>query len=469
MEKDYPNTVDMLQAILGSIDEAIHAVDHNGFTIFYNRVAAEHDGLEIKDVIGKHVLDVFPSLNRESSTLLKVIATGEAIYNQPQTYQNNKGKVIETVNTTIPIKVNDTIAGAVEIAKDFSKMKLLSEKLIDLQARINKKVKKPKNSDIRGANYRFTDILTASANMERVISAAKKAADTSSSILVYGETGTGKELFVQSIHQASNRKSGPFIAQNCAAMPSTLLESILFGTAKGSFTGAIDRPGLFELAHGGTLFLDEINSMPLDIQASLLRVLEDGVIRRIGGAKDFVVDVRVIAAINESPSECLNAKKLRRDLYYRLNAFMLEIPPLRSRRDDIDLLAHAFLAKYNQKFGKNITGFDSRVRHTFQMYTWPGNVRELEHTVEHAMNLCDSTILKLEHLPSFLHHYDGIKQSDGPYDDIRPLRDALEEMEGELIRKAMECTKGNVQKAAQLLKIPRQTLQYKLKKMQPDC
>lgn len=451
-------TKQMLEAILSSIDEAIHAVNYEGITIFYNQVAAEHDGVEIDEVLGLHVLDVFPSLSKQTSTLLKVIETGRPIYQQSQTYKNNKGLLIDTVNTTLPIKVGDKIVGAIEIAKDFTKVKQLSQKLLELQEKVNGQQSKPvKNT---GAKYNWDDIITASDTMKDVITLAKKAGNSSSPVMIFGETGTGKELLVQSIHQASSRKNGPFIAQNCSSLPDSLLESILFGTKKGSFTGSVDRAGLFELAHGGTLFLDEIHTMPLEFQTKLLRVLEDGIIRRVGGTDSYAVDVRIIVAMNEHPSILIDKKALRTDLYYRLNVFFLELPPLRDRKGDIALLTHHFIQKYNYLFNKLVIGVEGHVLDTLNQHDWPGNVRELEHTIEFAMNMIEKEdLLTVRHLPSFIKKEKLMEKVS-----IQPLREIVEQTEKNMIKQALNTTNGNVLKASILLEIPRQTLQYKMKK-----
>lgn len=452
-------TKQMLEAILGSIDEAIHAVNSEGITIFYNKVAAKHDGVEIEEVLGKHVLDVFPSLSNETSTLLKVIETGQSIDQQAQTYKNSKGQLIDTVNTTLPIKVGERIVGAVEIAKDFSKVKQLSEKLIELQKKVNNKKTKPISTS--GAKYHWDDLKTSCNVMENVKKLAKKAANSSSPVMIYGETGTGKELLVQSIHNTSARKNRPFIAQNCASLPETLLESILFGTKKGSFTGAVDRPGLFELAHGGTLFLDEINSMPLSFQTKLLRVLEDGIIRRVGGTESYVVDVRVIVALNEHPLECISKKVLRSDLYYRLNVFYIQVPPLRERKGDILFLTDHFIKKYNYLFNKLVITIEDNVISRFNKHHWYGNVRELEHTIEYAMNIVDGDRITIKHLPASFQETTDRKEEKIP---LKPLKTIVEQTEKNLIHQALTVTKGNVLKASIILEIPRQTLQYKMKK-----
>lgn len=450
------STQEVIEAILGSIDEAIHAVDENGVTIFYNAVAAKHDGSKIENVLGKHLLEAFPSLSRETSTLLGVLNKKKPILHQVQRYQNLNGEDVCTVNTTLPIFIDGKIAGAVEIAKDYSTIQKLTDTIVDLQSKMKRSTRKKATKK----HVAFNTIVTGDFRFKQTKELAQKVAPTDANVLIYGETGTGKELFVQAIHEASKRKNKPFIAQNCAALPESLLESLLFGTTKGSYTGAIERAGLFELADGGTLFLDELNSMPLDLQAKMLRVLEDGVIRRIGDSKTRKVDVRVITAMNQPPDVCLQEQKIRTDLYYRLNVFSLYIPPLRERREDILLLAPYFLEDYNKGYGKHVLGIDEEMKERLLQYHWPGNVRELKHTIEHAVIVADGDLLTISCLPrTFRKEAPSVKQKP-----LLPLRQALEETEKELIQRAMKETDGNVMQAAKLLGIPRQTLQYKLTK-----
>lgn len=456
-------TKEVLTAILKSIDEGIHVVNVEGKTIFYNEVAAKHDGMDVKEVLGKSLLSVFPSLTEESSTLLKVIKTTKAIYNQTQVYMNLHGNRIETINTTLPIFLKKEIIGAVEIAKDYSRMKQLAESLLDLQKCLNKSSAKSYKKNVF---YKLDHLITINMDFLRLKEEARKLARSDSPILVYGESGTGKELFVQGIHQESLRTNGPFIAQNCAAIPETLLESLLFGTSKGSYTGAVERKGLFELADGGTLFLDELHAMPIELQAKLLRVIEDGMVRRIGSADNRFVNVRVIAAINEHPSMALQEKKLRPDLYYRLNVFTFSLLPLRERKEDILYLTDYFIQIYNEKLQKNITGMEDQLKQFFLKYPWPGNVRELKHTIEYMMNVCDSLLLTQKDLPLmikqdyFSSHHTTIEMSSFS------LRTSMNELEKRMISNALKATRGNIYKAAMLLEIPRQTLQYKLKKYQ---
>ncbi|MFP3123164.1 sigma 54-interacting transcriptional regulator [Ectobacillus funiculus] len=446
-------TKEMMEAILSGIDEAVHAVDENGFTIFYNAAAAKHDGTRIEDVLGKHVLEAFPSLTKETSTLLMVLETKRPILQQAQRYQNRSGLEVCTVNSTIPILVEGRVTGAVEIAKDYSAIQKLTDKIVELQWSRKRTIVEDKQHNA----ITFEQILTEDPHFLETKRLAKRVAPTDASVLLYGETGTGKELFVHAIHETSLRKSKPLIAQNCAALPESLLEGILFGTAKGSYTGAIDRAGLFELADGGTLLLDEINSMPLNLQAKLLRVLEDGMVRRIGGQKTRKVDVRVMAAMNEHPERCIENRTLRADLYYRLNVFSLCIPPLRERTGDILLLAQHFLRHNNNKLGKQMKGFDASVKQLLLYYHWPGNVRELKHVMEHAMIMTDDSTIKMEHLPYSFSRVHRVL-------NITSLRETLRETEERLIEQALLQTDGNMMQAARLLDIPRQTLQYKLQK-----
>lgn len=454
---------EVLKAILSRIDEGIHVVDTNGRTIFYNEVASRHDGLKVEEVIGKPLLEIFPSLNRSTSTLLKVMETKKAIYNQAQSYTNVYGKKIETMNTTLPIFVEQELVGAMEIAKDYTSMKRLSEQLVDLQKKLLSKKKSTKKDST--VSYTLHDLLSKNHTFNRIKIEAEKLATSQSPILVFGESGTGKEVFVQGIHYASTRANSPFIAQNCAAIPETLLESILFGTSKGSYTGAVDRPGLFELADGGTLFLDELHAMPIDLQAKLLRVLEDGMIRRVGSTKDLRVDVRIVAAMNVHPKTALENKQLREDLFYRLNVLTFELIPLRKRKEDILFLLEVFIEKFNGLLSKKVSDVSNEVKDLFLSYSWPGNVRELKHTVEYMMNVSSGDILTSNELPIMLKEHFQRNENHLPISESSlSFRDRVEEYEKSLIKDALARTEGNIQQAAKFLEVPRQTLQYKLQK-----
>ena len=455
MKKIDALSYEMLNSILNGIDEAIHAVDKDGITIFYNENAAVYDCMKVEDVIGKHVLDAFPSLTSHTSTLLKVLSTKKAIYHQNQRFENKQGMMIETVNTTIPIFIDGHLEGAVEIAKNYSQLKMLSKKLVDLQSKLSSKGKGNRSS--KQSLYRLEDFITSHNGCKQVIQQAKNIGITDLPVMIYGETGTGKEIIAQGIHVSSTRNLNEFIAQNCAAIPNTLLESMLFGTEKGSFTGAETKPGLLELADGGTLFLDELNSMPLELQAKLLRVMEDGFVRRVGSTKGTYVDIRIIVALNENPERCVQEGKLRKDLYYRLSTCSLHIPALRNRPTDIPLLIHHFI----QTNEPNTPHLPNNVIDLFCQYEWHGNVRELKNTMELllATNLGNKEI-NIETLPPKI----VLNNKQNRLVKDFSLREQLENTEIELIQLALKQTEGNIVQAARLLKIPRQTLQCKITK-----
>ncbi|HWR62431.1 MAG TPA: sigma 54-interacting transcriptional regulator [Clostridia bacterium] len=453
-----------IEDILDNISEGIHIVDSSGKIVYYNKFAAELDNINPEDALGRHILEIYPSLTEETSTILKTIKSGKPILDYQQTFRNYMGLHITTVNSTIPIISGKRVVGALEVSRDITEVKKLSEKVVDLQAQLLKDLRNEKNYDGSKAFFNFADIIGTSEIMLRLKKDALTVSSSPSPIMIYGETGTGKELLVHAIHNASPRRDKPFIAQNCAALPETLLESILFGTVKGSFTGAENRPGLFEIANGGTLFLDEINSMSLTLQAKLLRVIQDGNVRRVGDTRTTHVDVRIVTAINIDPRQALQDKTLRDDLFFRLSVISLKMPALREKRGDIKLLIEHFIKKYNKRLYKNVKYVSDEVEEFFMNYSWPGNVRELEHAIEGAMNIADGDIIKSKCLPYYLGEIfdkSGAAQEDR---DIKSLKESLCSMERNLIEKALKKSEGNVTRAAEILDIPRQTLQYKIGK-----
>ncbi|MCR4430418.1 MAG: sigma 54-interacting transcriptional regulator [Tepidanaerobacteraceae bacterium] len=451
-----------LELLLSHVGEGIHMVDGKGISIYYNNAASNIEGLSPEEVVGRHILEVFPSLSEQDSTLLTVLRTGAPIYERQQTFTNYKGKKITTINTTIPVEVGGRIIGAMEISRDVTTVKDMTERISDLQAILYGHVPKAGGKKTGAARFTFSDIIGESRCIRDLKNLARRAASSSSPVLVWGETGTGKELIVQAIHNESPRKISPFIAQNCAALPAALLEGILFGTIRGGFTGAEDRPGLFELADGGTIFLDEINSMPVELQAKLLRVLQEGAVRRIGDTRMRSVDARVITACSENPMDALEKRQLREDLFYRINVVSLEIPPLRERREDIPPLVEHFINRYSEKAYRRVK-VSEEVMDIFMKYPWPGNVRELEHAIEGAVIMMEGDVIKPVHLPIQIRAYFSHSQGNAWNHDNLNLNDALDKLEMDLIRKALKKSKGNVSMAARILGIPRQTLQYKLR------
>ncbi|MBE3575475.1 MAG: sigma 54-interacting transcriptional regulator, partial [Firmicutes bacterium] len=337
---------EIFRVVLECLEEGIHVVDADGVTVFYNRAAAAIDNLNPSEVVGRPLLEVFPSLTVETSTLLRVLQSGQPETDRQQAFTNFKGDEITTVNSTYPIwgEAEDRggggrrrrLLGAVEVARDITRLKDLSERMLVLQRQLagasSGRTGAPDEQEApsaAGAVYTFEDIIGEGPAMRALKSLAAKAAQRHCPILVWGETGSGKELLVQAIHNAGPRRHRPFVAQNCAALPEPLLEGILFGTQKGGFTGAVDRPGLIELADGGTLFLDEIDSLQLNLQAKLLRVIQDRMVRRVGGTASRKVDVRFMAACGGDPQQAVAEGRLRADLFYRLNVVGLHVPPLR--------------------------------------------------------------------------------------------------------------------------------------------
>ncbi len=306
--------------------------------------------------------------------------------------------------------------------------------------------------------YNFGEIVGASAAMKKVFDSAEKVADTDSTVLLTGETGTGKELIARAIHNLSGRKDRVLVRVNCAALPSGLIESELFGHEKGAFTGATERrKGRFELAHGGTIFLDEVGELPLEVQAKLLRVLQEQEFERVGGTQTLRVDVRVIAATNQNLEEVVKLGAFRADLFYRLNIFPIRIPALRERIDDIPLVISYFINKFSRRMGKRIDNISPKALERLLCYDWPGNVRELANIIERAVILCDGRILQEDHI--------GISR---PYLATEEGIRTLEEVERLHILKALTKTKGVVggpKGAAKLLGIKRTTLLSRMKKL----
>lgn len=421
-----------------------------------------HPDAKKENIIGKNLLEVFSSLNKDNSTLLKTMEVGLPIYNKDQKIKLWNGSETKTSNLSIPIKVNNQIVGAIELSAQMDKNTKINDVIEIDSSMFQKSNEVEKKLKTKDAKFTIDDIITKDKRMDEIKSLINNAANSTLPVMIYGETGTGKELFAHAIHNASSRKNKPFIAQNCAAIPENLLESILFGTSKGAFTGALDNLGLFELANGGTIFLDEINSMPIHLQSKLLRIVQDGTIRRIGSSEKKEVDVKIISASNKDPMQAIIDGELRMDLYYRLNVLSICIPPLRERKEDIPILVNYFISKYNKMSGKNVRFVSNDIFKKFNNYNWPGNVRELEYVVASGVNSVDPKIDKLE----YRHMKDKIEGNfvDKNSHTIKPLIESLEKKEKEIIEEALDMSNGNITKAAILLQIPRQTLQRKTKK-----
>ncbi|MDO4870460.1 MAG: sigma 54-interacting transcriptional regulator, partial [Bacillota bacterium] len=458
----------VLESLSELIDEGIQCVDSDGVTFFYNKKMAQLEDTDADSVIGKGFADIYPAFPESESTLLKAIRENEPTLNKQQTYFNIAGKEITTINTTVPIKSGGKVIGALEVAKDITQLREMTDKIIEYQGGAIRRQPRNKGNGVR--NYTYDDIIGHDEKISKLKRETLRVADNPYPVLITGETGTGKELFAQSIHFASSRADKPFLAQNCAALPSSLLESILFGTVKGGFTGATDRPGMFEQASGGTLLLDEINAMPYSLQSKLLRVLQENYVRRIGGSKDIPIDVRVIAISNEPIENLIKEGSFRKDLYYRLNTITFEIPPLRERRDDIPDLVSEFIDKHNDMLGTSIKGISEEAMQRLMDYDYYGNVRELENIIVAAMSSNDDgEIIQAEDI--YFNRLNEVTNNPlkgsgvaGKFNlsdmDGMTLPEKMKQIENEIIDQVIESNNGNISRSAKQLGIKRQRLQY---------
>ncbi|TLS36483.1 sigma-54 interaction domain-containing protein [Pseudalkalibacillus caeni] len=453
---------DYIENIFSSMREGVIIVNRD-LKAFYMNEAAKTMGFKVNAVIGKSIFEIFPDLSRENSKILKVFQTKKPIKESIQTFVTYRGERKTTVTSTYPILKGGEVVGAFEIFSDISGLRDMSEKLQeiskkDLVGKSKGVIKKQEKEPLEGKV-----IIGESSSIKKVKEIIKTMANSPSPLLIYGETGTGKELIVQEIQANQN---GPLVTQNCAAIPESLLESILFGTKKGGFTGAEDKPGLFQVANNGTLFLDEINSMPVTLQTKILRVLQEGKIRRVGDHKEISVNVRLISAMNVRPEELVNSGEMRQDLYYRLNVLYLEIPPLRERKEDIPYLVEHFISYFNKRLGKNIMTITPETMEYFLNHDWPGNVRELKNMIERAVNLTSKDIIALKDVQphSILSMPKQSHQSSANSQGRILLKKEVARFEAKLIKEALRKTDGNISRAARELDIPQQTLDKKIKK-----
>ena len=479
---DYEACHDMLLSTLNQINESVIVCDKESRIYFLNDAAVRMDGLTNYGVVGEKLDKVYQSQDGDGLRVPWVIEHREAVRDFRQHYTTFRGKSVDIMASCYPIVQNGQILGGCSVMQDWSAVDQLHKKVIDLQEKLLHLTKdggRHSHKNVLKAKYHFDDIVFASDAMAALIHRCRHVAQSSSSVLIYGETGTGKELIAQSIHNASKRSNGPFLAINCAAIPENLLEGILFGTEKGAYTGAEQRPGLFEQADGGTLLLDEINSMNLNLQPKLLRVLQEGTVRRVGGMTERPVNVRVLSNMNITPQQALQEHKLRRDLFYRLGVVDLRIPPLRERLEDIPLLAKHFIMHYNQKLNKSVRTIDNQVLELFQGYNWPGNVRELQHAIEYAMNVLpdDRNLITLEYIPENISQLQK-EEAEGFYpvapsfapglEPAKPTRQTrkrtLREVERAAVCQALRAQHGNISAAARQLGMSRQNLQYRIKR-----
>lgn len=457
-----------LEKIIDTINDGIVLSDYEGRIALYNKSQERLEELDSKDVVGKYLWEGYKS-KPELSEHRKVFKTNVPIINRYQAHAYKGGVAKYVSYSTYPIiKDGETIA-VYSICKNESSLQALLHETIELKRKLYAKSKyNEKKYQKNGTHYIFTDIIGDSNVMVNLIKEGQTMALINSPILIVGETGTGKEVFAQSIHNFSKNNEEAFVDINCSAIPENLLESILFGTVKGSYTGALDQTGLFEEAGKGTLFLDEINSMPITMQSKLLRVLQEKKVRRVGGVNSTPISCRIISAVNEDPQKAIKEGKLRQDLYYRLAGVSLYIPPLRERKEDILTTIEYFIKKYNKVLSKNIKGMSKELKSVMLDYKWPGNVRELEHVIENIMirTKDNQTELKVLDIPHYIRDSMlGAISKDSVEKNNCALPDILRSIEKKLILESLDKNNWNISRATKDLGIIRQSLEYRMKKL----
>lgn len=429
-----------LEILLNSMDIGVISSDENGVVLRHNLIAEEMFNLNRETASVKNIIEII-----EGVSIPEIRENRCHIHNNEFSYQC-RGNSYRGYYNAKPIMIDDRVTGFI----------FTFNKINELIKVVN---------DISSSNMviTFEDIIGNSTSLETVKKYAKRISSGASTVLIQGESGTGKELFARAIHYTSDRRNKPFVAINCSAIPENLIESELFGYEEGAFTGARKggKIGKFELANKGTIFLDEIGDMPLNLQTKLLRVLQENIIERVGGNTSIPVDVRIIAASNKLLEKKVMECEFREDLFYRLNVIPIHLPPLRARLEDIELLADAFLHKFNQKLYRSIEGIDLAVFELFKNYKWPGNVRELENVIEYSVNMSSDNLIKLVDLPRRLKETES---SENIMSEITliPLRD-LEKNEIEKALRIYGTTNEGIENAAKALGISRATIYRKLK------
>ena len=438
-----------LKYIIGHIKEGICAVNDEGVVILWNSFMEERYGIKSDDIVGRPISDFL-----EDTICERVLRRRIGISDVYSTYKKQDMYGLVHAN---PIFFGGEFVGVVCTELDVTEARNLSFEL----EKTNEKLKYLQDEVKNLSNGVFEGILGKSDKIEKAKAIAKQVAKTSSSIFIWGESGTGKEVFSRAIHEQSGRK-GAFVPVNCSAIPAELFESEFFGYESGAFTGANKKgkSGIFELAKDGTVFLDEIADLPLNMQAKLLRVLQEKEVRRVGGEKTIKINPRIISATNKDLEKMVKEEKFREDLYYRLNVVEIKIPPLRERKEDIGILLHYFLDEMCRENGKLRMTLSKEAYKILENYRWKGNIRELKNTVENMVVLSDSSIIEKDAIPSYI--VESAKNSTDDEDYPLDLTSAIEKLEIKNITKALEMSKGNKAKAAKILNIPRTTLYYKL-------
>jgi len=445
--------INTLEEVLTGAGEWMVVVNISGVVTMISEEYAEFNGVTVSEAIGKHVSEVI-----ENTRMHIVAQTGVAEMGETLTIRGR-----DVIVNRIPLKDGDRLVGAYGrvIFKNVEQLWELASKLKVLESKVRYYEKEL--TTLRGARYTFDSISGSGAAITTAKDEARWASKTDSTVLLCGETGTGKELFAHSIHAGSRRRSGPFIKFNCAAVPEDLLESELFGYEEGAFTGATrgGKPGKFEMAAGGTLFLAEIENMPPAMQVKLLRALQEREVERLGGISTRKIDIRIIAATARKLEELVDQNKFNADLYYRIHVIPIHIPALRDRREDIGAISECFLGKLSEESGEPGKHISPELTEVFMSYDWPGNVRELQNVLDRAVTVSRGELLLPEHIPSHL-----LRCAPDVHKEITPgsLAHAKKEAERSAILAALQATRGNKSRAAALLRIHRVKLHEKMRR-----
>lgn len=430
---------EQLKAVLDNVADGVLAIDSHGYITQYNPAAERIMHTSFEKVVGKKLNDIFPCC----LSLVESIKNGTKAMNREIFFEETNSHYL--VNSHPIMDRYQKIIGGVAVLKDIKDVRKIYQKLTEQPT------------------FQFDTILHTSKAMQKIISLAKSYAYGDSTVLIRGETGTGKELFARALHSASSRAENIFVPINCAAIPDTLLESELFGYEGGAFTGATKggKQGLFELADSGTLFLDEIGEISSHLQVKLLRVLQERKIRRIGSRREFSVDVRILAATNRNLEAMIEEGTFREDLYYRLNVIPLFLPPLRERSEDIGLLAKAFLKRFAIKLHKDVRAMSDRALQILTEYKWPGNIRELENVMERAVNVVSGDVITEEHL--MLGRHNAPARQVAASLPEKTLEEILDETEREILCRAL-CQYHTSRKLGNVLGLSHTSVLRKLRK-----
>ena len=464
------NTEFLYTRALDQLPFGVQIYDKNTHAVYFNQASREISHIPSGvNITGRHLLDMY-DLEETVSTTMTALRTQSPVIDRVDQFSVDNGTFIASANTSYPIFQNGQLSGAVTFEHTEETIQKYYQSIQDTRQAL--KHFSGSAAPVRFSGYTFENVIGGSEKLRSAAELAQRVAPQNSPVMLVGETGTGKEIFAQSIHRSSPRAGKKFVAINCAAIPETLIESLLFGTAKGSFTGSEDKAGYFEEASGGTLFLDELNSMSLVMQSKLLRVLQERTFRRVGGKKDLELDVRIISSCNEDPFQTVEENKFRRDLFYRLSSVIIELPPLREHLEDLEQLTWYHLEQTAFQYVHRITRIQPQVYQLLRAYRWPGNVRELFHVLDYAQNVADSDVMTVEHLPAYLRK----NQAPAPRQSAPPtpsghidfshtsLQALMDDYEKEIITQALDRCGYNITQSAQALGILRQSLQYRIRK-----